>query len=119
MTNVYIIRHKATQKQLFTAGGKKGAWKTPGHAKAAFTNTNFYWSLQEKFGLSWKGCRRFDEQDDFEIVEVVTEDSIRAARLEKAENLLEAVAVHLDNTHGYDTDLWYAIQKFLGYREDE
>lgn len=119
MTKQYIIRHKATQKQLFTSNGNKGAWKTPGHAKAAFTNTNFYWSLQEEFGLSWRGSRRFDDQDEFEIIAVVPEDSIRAARLEKAEALLADVLTHLDNTHGYDTDIWYSIQKFLGYREDE
>lgn len=115
MTKQYIIRHKATQKQLFTSRGKKGLWKTPAHAKAAFTNTNFYWPLQEQFGLDWKGCRRFDEQDEFEIVAVVTEDELV---LNRAKELLEDVLIHLDNTHGYDTDIWYAIREFLGLKDE-
>lgn len=116
MTKHYIIRHKATQKQLFTAGGKKGAWKTPGHAKAAFTNTNFsYWSLRLQFDLDWKGCRRFDEQDEFEIVAVETEVSVREARITA---LLENVLTHLDDTHGYDTPIYYEIREFLGYKDE-
>lgn len=118
MTKQYIIRHKATQEQLFTSHGTKGAWKTPGHAKAAFTNTYFNCYRRDQFGLSWQGSRRFDEQEDFEIVEVVSEDGIRLARLDKAEKLLEDVLVHLDNTHGYDTDIWYEIREFLGIMDE-
>lgn len=104
MSNLYIIRNKETHKQLFTSRGKKGAWKTPGHAKAAFTNYH-----------AFRGGFRFEEQDVYEIVEVaVTKDH----RTVEAEALLKLTLVHLDNTHGYDTDLWYAIRSFLGMSDE-
>lgn len=104
MSNLYIIRHKETHQQLFTSRGKKGAWKTPGHAKAAFTHHH-----------AFRGGFTFDEQDVYEIVEVAaTKDS----RTDKAEELLKLTLVHLDNTHGYDTDLWYAIRSFLGMSDE-
>ena len=99
MTKQYIIRHKETHKQFFTSKGKKGIWKTPGHAKAAFTTAH-----------AFRGGFTFDEQDVYEILEVAFPEP----RLVEAEDLLADVLVHLDNTHGYDTDLFYAIRKFLG-----
>lgn len=104
MASLYIIRHKETHQQLFTSKGKKGAWKTPGHAKSAFTNAHAY-----------RGGFTFDEQDVYEIVEITAVEDIRAA---EARQLLEDVLVHLDNSHGYDTDIWYAIRKFLGYADE-
>lgn len=100
MSLLYIIRHKETHKQFFTSNGKKGTWKTPGHAKAAFTTAHAY-----------RGGFRFDEQDVYEILEVKFKDPHTV----EAEDLLRAALDHLDNTHGYDTDLWFAIRKFLGY----
>lgn len=32
----------------------------------------------------------------------------------RADELLNDTLLHLDNTHGYDTDLWYAIRAYLG-----
>lgn len=79
--------------------------------KAAFTNFTFYSWHAVDFGVNFRGNIRFDDQDVFEVVEVATMDSLRAAT---AERLLKETLQHLDNTHGYDTELFYSIRTFLG-----
>lgn len=116
MTKQYIIRHKATQKQLFTQNGNKGTWKTEAHAKAAFTNVYFYSKHRMEFGIDWNGRRRFAEQDQFEVVEVVVPS---VANLATAEQLLRQALTHLDNTHGYESELWYDIRAYFGMGDDE
>ena len=105
MTKQFIIRHKETQQQFFTSRGKKGSWKTAGHAKAAFTNKYAY-----------QGGFRFDEQDVYEIVEVV---SAEVGRLERAESLLSRAYDFLDNVHAYESDIANDIRKYFGSQCDE
>lgn len=114
MTKQYIIRHKETHKQLFTRE-RKGVWRTAGHAKAAFTNMIFWAWQQEEYGVNFAGHVRYADQDVFEVVELVREDT---QRLTQADALLRATLVHLDNTHGYESDIWYAIRAYFGEKEE-
>lgn len=116
MTKQYIIRHKATQKQLFTSRGRKGSWKTAAHAKAAFTNLYFHSKQRMEFGITWNGHRRFDDQDLFEIVESIP---VEAQALSRADDLLRQTLTHLDNTHGYESELWHDIRAYFGMGDDE
>lgn len=98
MSKHYIIRHKETHAQFFTSRGKKGAWKTVGHAKAAFTTAH-----------QWRGGFTFDEQDVYEIVAVTPADQIR---LKAAEDLLDRALSFLDDVHAYDSDIAEAIRAY-------
>lgn len=99
MTKQYIIRHKETHEQFSTSRGKKSVWKTVGHAKAAFTNKYAYRS-----GV------RFDEQDVYEIVEVVP---VEAQQLQVAEMLLSRAYSCLGNAD-YDLNLSEDIHAYFG-----
>jgi hypothetical protein len=103
LTKQYIIRNKETHEQLFTSYGKKGVWNTAGHAKAAFTVHHAY-----------RGGFTFDEQDVFEIIEVVP---VEAARLQQAEELLKRAYNFLDNVHAYDSDISNDIREYFGEQE--
>lgn len=114
MAKQYIIRHKETHKQLFTSRGKKGAWKTAGHAKAAFTNFTFHTWHWKDLGVNLNGNVRFDDQDVFEIVAVEPVDDQRLAH---AEELLSRAYHFLDNVHAYESDIANDIRKYFGSQE--
>ncbi|MNC16178.1 hypothetical protein D3C75_640270 [compost metagenome] len=114
MTKQYIIRHKETHKQLFTSRGKKGAWKTAGHAKAAFTNFMFYSWHAVDYGVNFRGNIRFDDQEVFEVVEVVP---VEAQQLQVAEMLLSRAYSCLGNAD-YDLNLSKDIHDYFGAKSN-
>ncbi|MDX9668693.1 hypothetical protein [Pseudomonas sp. P8_250] len=115
MIKQYIIRHKDTQKQLFTSRGKKSNWKTPGHAKAAFTNLRFNERLREEYGVDLRSWTRFDDQDVFEIVEVIP---VEAQQLQRAEELLMQAYDQLENFLDPNTAVIGDIRKYFGAKCD-
>ena len=54
LNKTFIIRHKETKEQWFTHRGK-GQWKASNHAKSAFKASSRI---------------RFDDQDEYELVEL-------------------------------------------------
>jgi hypothetical protein len=112
--SLYIIRHKTTG-EVFRAPSGKTSWRAANHAKAAFARIH-RWQC-ESYGLPLIAERisprapKFDEQDVYELVELVgtAED-----RLKQAEDLLEHVyALKPD----LPTELARLIKEFLKIEE--
>lgn len=58
----WIIRHKET-KEVWTSSSGKSSWNKPGHAKSAWLQSNYY--LKSEVGM-----HNFDDQDEYELVEI-------------------------------------------------
>jgi hypothetical protein len=93
----FIIRDKVTHEPWY---GTK-TYKQIGHAKNAF--------IQRKVNYSSRGGVSIDDQDKYEIVEVVSESEIQ---LKEALQLLKEV-VTLNSYDGIPAGQRVAINKFL------
>lgn len=86
----YSIRHKQT-KQLWKASSGKTVWKQPGHAKNAWCVTQ------------WRNNIRFDDQDEYEIVELTDQNE---SLLERAIALLKLCQGRVEYTMEQDIKLF-------------
>lgn len=88
----YSIRHKLTQV-LWVARSGKSVWRLPGHAKNAWRNSGSYRS---------RNCY-FDEQDEYEIIELTDQSE---SLLERAITLLKLCQGRIDYTMEQEIELF-------------
>lgn len=87
----YSIRHKLT-KVLWVARSGKSVWRQPGHAKNA-------WMI----GKYCRGEPRFDDQDEYEIIELTDQSE---SLLERAVVLLKFCREWVDSTTEQEIELF-------------
>lgn len=88
----YSIRHKLT-KVLWVARSGKSVWRQPGHAKNAWRSSGVYRS---------RNCY-FDDQDEYEIVELTNQSE---SLLERAVTLLKLCQGQVEYTMEQEIELF-------------
>lgn len=88
--SVYIIRNKETLEQWVAQSGKN-SWKKSNHAKAAFANS-CYKTAKDPFlseftkDLGGYDSLKFNDQDVYEVVEILSSQEEHAACVERKLN---------------------------------
>lgn len=95
----FIIRNKET-KAIYRCKSGKSSWKTLGHAKSAWHQSEYYFDHNAYF----------DDQDTYEIVELKPESD---ELLLKAKDLLKDCLDHIDTTTVCGENLEQDVIKFL------
>ena len=103
---VYIIRDKLTKEQWRAPSGKT-SWPSKGAAKNAYIYRGFFGYMdsrphvtrETRYGDTIKEVLKFDHQDKFELVELMTDSDKNKLLLEEAADVLKECLFTTYNIH--------------------